>query len=258
MATQDKTVKVTIVVDPQSAALAKRQIIEIKDQVDALVKSVQSLGSFLGGAGGLKMGQQAGQPGTSPATQAMHGGAGGGGGLGGVQSMLTVGAAGGATNLKKFAEAHKEYTKSVKADLSSLTAAANAEVSRQTSIWAKFKAMISGKGGAGGGAGGGGAGGGGHGNGIMGNARGGFMQNAAQALGVPPWAVGAAGVGGAVIGAGMALWSAASAQQGAKLSTRQTPRCTARGSPRRAEACSVATPLRSATETWRAAGPSTR
>jgi hypothetical protein len=221
MATQDKTVKITIVVDPQSATLAKRQIIEIKEQVDALVKSVQSLGGFLGGGGGMKMGTQPGQAGTSAATQAMHGGGGSGGGLGGVQSMLTIGAAGGSNQLKKFAEDHKAYAKSVKADLSALTAAGTAEVTRMTGVWAKFKAVLSGigKGGAPPGAppgaagGGGGGAGGGGGGGIAG--RGGFIQNTAQALGVPGWAIGAAGIGGAVVGAGLAGWSAWSAQQGA-------------------------------------------
>ncbi len=118
--------------------------------------------------------------------------------------------------MKRFAEAHKEYTKSVKADLSSLTAAGTAEVARMQGVWGKFKAFLAGGTGGAGGGGGGSGGGGGGGSGKPG--ANGFMrtnQAIGSAMGIPQWAL---GMGAATFAAGAVgtLYSSYGAQQSAQ------------------------------------------
>lgn len=218
MAAQDKTVKVTIVVDEAAAAKAKRAILEIKQQVDSLVKSTQTLGQFLGGSSFTKVGNQASQPGQSSMTQATHSAAGRAGG--GAVAALTNLAGNVAGNLRGVDSSTKTAFKSIEDGFKRLVDSQDREARRLEGIWGRVKRLVSGGGWAttgGGSAAGANAGGGGApgvsnppaavpaGGGNRGSGPPGFLAGVAQQFGVPTGVLG----GAAAVGAGVKIAGAA-------------------------------------------------
>ena len=159
MSAQDKTIKITIVVDDAAAQKAKRAIMEIKQEVDRLVESTQKLGGFLGGLGAVKVGNQAGSPGTGSATQATQAAA--GGAMGGVTQAIAGGAKAGAAQIKASAAASTAYFKSMRDGLKGMVDDQDRAVRRMEGIWARFRKQFGVNPFGGGGTGGGGGGGGG-------------------------------------------------------------------------------------------------
>jgi hypothetical protein len=207
----DKTIKISIAVVDADVAKAKRAISEITEQVRELVKLSGGIGGFAGGGGGARVSGIAGMSGTSAATQARHAAAGGGGKLD-LTAGLSQGASAAANVIKGATESSKKSFKEMKGQFKDLVDAQERDVRRLESTWTRFKrSMGFGK------TAGEVAGGGGGGGGKEKSEGGGFFKNVAQQLGVPGWALGAAGIGGGIIGAGLYGLSAYGQQKGAQL-----------------------------------------
>ena len=217
MAAQDKTIKITIVVDSAAADKAKRAIIEIKDAVDALVEAAKKAGQGLGNLG-MNVSSTPGQTGTSPSTQTQHGG--GQGGAGGLQVAMTMGAQASGASVKKFAGEYKDYAKSITDTTSKLAAAQAAEVTRMKGVWSSFKETLKGMDFKGGFASFmGGAQTGTNKDGSARRSGNGFIgtnQAIGQTLGIPGWAMGTQGAVGFAAGAVGTMYSAYGANRAAE------------------------------------------